>query len=169
MLRNILSLLLVVALFASVGTVVAQEDEADHELKVVNPEDEPQFAMFVDGRLNRYDVAAPVVVFYHYEPTPILNALGLPEYDEDGMMKWHDELTGIDVLRVDEATGAIDLALFADLDTIRAAADGAGSQDCCILENGPISLHYSQSGWFWVEAPEREDKIYTFAWEGFDF
>lgn len=169
MLRKFLSLILIVVLLISVGVVLAEEDEGetDHGLKVIRSEDEVPFVMFADGRLNANDVDAPVVIFYKYEPRPVIGADGNQAWDHRNHLIWEDELVAIEVLRV-QPTGAVDLALRANLDDIEKVVNAAEGEDCCVMENGPISLHYSQSGWFWVEAPKPDGKLYTFQWEGFE-
>ncbi len=169
MLRKFLSLGLIVVLLLSVGVIVAQdiEEDVDHTLKVIRSEDSAPFVMFADGRLNANDVAAPVVVFYKYEPRPVIAADGNQAWDHRNHLIFEDELVAIEVLSV-QPTGTVDLALRASLDDIEKAVNASGGTDCCVMENGPVSLHYSQSGWFWVEAMQPDGKLYTFQWEGFE-
>lgn len=170
MLNKLLSALLVVVLVVGVHVVLAQEDEEEvsHGLRLIMLDDDtPSFAMFEDGRLNATDIGAPIVIFYKYEPVRVLDADGNPKWD-DGKPVWADQFAAIEVLSIEE-TGAATLALRATLDDIRAAVDAAGGVDCCIVENGPVSLHYSESGWFWVEGLYRDGKPYAFQWEGFGF
>lgn len=49
-------------------------------------------------------------------------------------------------------------------DMLRMIKKGGGA-DCCIMANGSVSLHYSQSGWFWVEALYPDSKPYSFQWQ----
>jgi hypothetical protein len=167
--KYILTFALIIALMLAVGAVMAVEEEGDHDLKIITPEDETPFAMFVDGRLNAYDVAAPVVVFYTYAHQPLLDENGIQAWDNHGHPVWQDVVTGIEVLAVNQVTGGTDLVLNADLASIREAIESAGQDDCCLLENGPYSLHYSQSGRFWVEAPFGDGKTYSFDWQALEF
>jgi hypothetical protein len=170
MLKKLLSLLLVVALLFGVGTVLAQQDEdVDHGFKVIRPdnEDTPTFATFKDGRINAYDIGAPLVIFYEYETVPVIGPDGNQAW-EGGRLAWEDKLAAIEVLSVDQL-GLVNLALRATVEDIQAAVETAGETDCCLIENGPVSLHYSESGWFWVEGQYHDGKPYTFQWEVLDF
>ena len=169
--RVTLTLFVILALFLSVGTAVAQVDENRHDdIHTVTDEDTGiPVPMFMDGRLNAADLAAPVVIYYTWEKQPVLDEFGNQVWGDQGGLFFRDIVTGIDVLSINQDTGFVSSALHVGVDDIKAMVENASGVDCCVAENGPISLHYSQSGWFWVEAPEREGKLYTFQWEGFDF
>ena len=164
--KIVLVALVILALFLSIGTVAAQDDG----IRIITDEEtDIPVPIFTDGRLNAADIGAPVVIYYNWEKRPVLDENGRQVWGKYGDLFYEDVVTGIDVLSINLETGLVQGALHVSADEISQMVEEAGSVDCCLAENGPISLHYSQSGRFWVEAPEREGKTYTFQWQGFDF
>jgi hypothetical protein len=164
--RILLIAFTILALLLSVSTAVAQDDG----IRIVTDEDtDIPVPIFTDGRLNAADMGAPVVIYYTWEKKPVFDEFGRQVWGDQGGLFFEDVVTGIDVLSVNLDTGFVEGALHVGLNDIQTMVDDAGGVDCCLAEKGPISLHYSPSGWFWVQAPEREGKTYTFQWEGFDF
>ena len=173
MFRRVLALLMILTLLFTVGVVIAAEDEGPgphNDVHTVIDEDtDIPVPMFQDGRLNGADIAAPVVIFYKTEPVPVLDENGNQMWGEHGGLYFQDKITGIQVLTMNLQTGVIDGALEVSLDELKNMVGAAGGKDCCVGEKGAVSLHYSDSGWFWVQAPDRDGKTYTFQWEGFEF
>jgi hypothetical protein len=143
-------------LLVSAGVVAAQGD-SDEGLITVGSEDYGRIAMFTDGRLNAFDLAAPVAIYYtkHNVLRPYAPTISVVD--------------GIEVLAINPVTNNGELALRLTSEEIRHLVEEAGEVDCsCLLERNGYSLHYSRSGWFWVETPpDREGKVYTYAWEDF--
>jgi hypothetical protein len=152
--KGILFLVLAALLLVSAGLVLAQDGDDDGLISVYT-EDYGHIAMFTDGRLNAFDLAAPVAIYYtkHNELRP--NAPTISVVD------------GIEVLAINPVTRNGELALHLTNEEIRNLVEQAGDVDCsCLIERNGYSLHYSRSGWFWVETPpDREGKVYTYTWE----
>lgn len=145
----LVGLLGVAALSLSAVTAVLADDELDEGMDWVYTEDYGRIPMFTDGRINAFDLAAPVVIYYTDETvtTPDGGSLLAPG--------------GIELLAVEPVTNQGYLVLDADVAELEQLASGAVDS---IGANG-YSLHYS-SGWFWVTAPaDAEGKIYSFTWE----
>jgi hypothetical protein len=151
-------LLLIVLLFV-VGAVIvaAQEDEERPSgLMWVNTgEDEYGWVQaFRDGRLNNFDLSAPVAIYYSYytvDPTTE-STYTVPD--------------GIQLLAIDPVTNNGSPILTVPVEEIRHMIDehllGA---DGLVAEQDGFSLHYAAPGWFWVETPaDEEGKVYTFQW-----
>jgi hypothetical protein len=167
--RAFVALLIVVMLF-SVGTVLAQDldKDVDHGYHIIRLENEQPFAIFMDGRLNATDIGAPIVVFYKTQPTPVMNPDGTQAW-ANGRQVWEDQVAAFEVLSV-RPEGNVDLALSATVEQIKAAvASAVPGQNQTIVQNGPVSLNYSPTGWFWVQGQYADGKPYTFQWQAPDF
>ena len=164
MLRKLLAALTILALLLSVSLVVAQD-----VVTIIDEDTDIPVPHFTDGRINASDLAAPVVIFYKTEKVPVLDENGNQMWGEKGGLYFEDKITGIQVLTIDLETGLMAGALEVSLNDLKNMVDAAGGKSCCVGEKGAVSLHYSESGWFWVQAPDRDGKTYTFQWEGFEF
>ncbi len=172
MLRFSLSMLFILALLVGGSVMLAQQpDHMDCHNDIHTVEDDDSgipVSIFTDCRVNNTDLAAPVVVYYTWDLKPVLDDNGNQLWGENGGLAYEDVITGIDVNMIDLNTGFINNAFHVSTEEIAATVAAQGS-DCCLATNGAVSLHYSDSGWFWVEAPDREGKLYTFQWEAFNF
>ena len=174
MFRYVLALFMIFALLLNVGAAIAVEDDdgpgPHNDVHTVVDEDTGiPLSMFQDGRINAADIAAPVVIYYKTEAVPVLDENGNQMWGDHGGLYFEDVITGIQVLTMNLETGVIDGALEVDLPALKDMVKAAGGKDCCVGEKGAVSLHYSESGWFWVEAPDRDGKLYTYQWQGFEF
>ena len=171
MFRVVSSLLVILALLSSVGVALAQSDEHLHDdVHAVKDEDTGWVVpLFQDGRLNNADLAAPVVIYYTWEKRPVIDEFGNQVWGDKGGLYFEDIVTGIDVLSIAPETGFVDRALHLNMTEIAYMVEMEGGKDCLLAENAGVSLHYSESGWFWVAAPDREGKLYTFQWDGVEF
>jgi hypothetical protein len=107
-----------------------------------------------DGRLNGYDVGAPVAIYYKYDAVK----------KADG--KTYNVLRGIEMLGIDKKTNAGYLILDAAVDHIAGDVKDANKKDVTIVDKNGYTLNYSPSGWFWVTTPpDAEGKVYTFKWQ----
>jgi hypothetical protein len=166
MFRKSLATLFIFAMLMSFGSALAQDldKDADHGYHIIKLEDGAPFGIFMDGRLNATDIGAPVVVFIRTEPEPVMNPDGTRAW-ANGQPVWEDELVAFEVLSV-RPEGNVDLAVSATVEQIKEAmAMAVPGQDQTIAENGPVSLHYSPSGWLWVQGQYSDGKPYTFQWE----
>lgn len=129
-----LGLVLGVVLLVGVGAASAD----DGTLKQIG-----EHLFILDGRVNSWDVAAPVAVYC--------------KYDNDGM-------TGIELLSINESNNG-ELALWVDGANIAAVGDSPASDTLLGTDNG-FSLYRAHSGEFYVVAPpDDEGKVYSFVWE----
>jgi len=111
------------------------------------------FPVITDGRVNGFDIAAPVVVYYTYEEGK--------EPETDGAIP-----NGIELLAVNQATNNGELVLRATSDDIQQLLNGTMTS----LSSNGYTLNYSDSGWFWISAPaDSEGKPYSFAWQNTAF
>jgi hypothetical protein len=107
--------------------------------------------MINDGRLNGFDLAAPVAVYYTYNTVP----------QPDGTNG--QVVSGIELLRIEPVTGNGQLALDVPLATLKKMI---GNNKAATFEENGFTLSYSPSGWFSIEAPpDAEGKVYTFGWQ----
>ena len=139
---NILaSLALVVALFVA-GGIVAADDDADN------------LPVIADGRMNAYDIAAPVVVYCVYED--------VGEGDE----VWYGDRVGVDLYAQRYTDGAWESVLRVPVEDIQ---DGMADERDEAVELG------AQSGFaLWLNADDSltvvapadfEGKTYSFSWD----
>lgn len=144
--------------------------------------------VFTDGRINGFDIGAPLVVYYTAADGTIADpnfaGANLPaEFIFDAPLialngtsttpvttatdnnpaNDGEIVTGLQLLAVDKATSNGNLVLEASVEDL---FNLVNTNDRTIADNG-YTLNYSpQSNWFWVSAPaDFEGKVYTFAWE----
>jgi hypothetical protein len=148
--NKLVSVLAVAVLSVSAVTVAFAQDSS------VGYADTPDYGTVMiihDGRLNEFDVAAPVAVYNTYQSVT----------NSDGTIQ--EVPNGIELLAIDQTTNEGKLVLSADLAALQQLIGGAVAS---IDANG-YSLHYS-AGYFWVTAPaDAEGKIYSFTWENQTF
>ncbi len=144
---RIVLLVLLVAVLLTAGVVLAEEKW------------KPGPPTFTDGRLNQFDPAAPVAIYYKYE-----KVTSVPT--KPWMETKHEEqvLRGIELLSTDPNSRG-NVLLFASIADIQKMIKKGKGVDCCIAEGNGVSLHWSTDGWFWVEAVQRDGKIYSFQWQ----
>lgn len=115
------------------------------------PTDDGYLIAIDDGRLNAFDIGAPVVVFYHTQEVTL---------DDDSVV---DVPNGIDLLAVNQETNNGNLVLHVSSDDIQKLLDGSESS---LSDNGYTLNYDKEHDWFWISAPaDGEGKVYTFAWE----
>jgi hypothetical protein len=123
------------------------------------PLPEPMNGYIADGRLNGVDVAAPVAVFYKYDKVTKPGDWKAAKYE-------FQQLRGIELLWIDPKTNQGKLALEVSAADIAKLVDKAKHKDNTLIasKNG-FALYYSSANWFWVSAPDKEGKTYTFKWQ----
>jgi hypothetical protein len=142
----LLGLLVVSALVLGAVTMALAQDDT------TVPVDLPDFGrvlMFRDGRINAFDMAAPVAIYYTHETVSRSDGstIAVPN--------------GIQLLAIEPETGNGRLVLDAEVDELEDLADGAVSS----ISNDGFILRY-RSGTFWVTAPpDNEGKVYNFIWQ----
>jgi hypothetical protein len=107
----------------------------------------------LDGRVNSWDVAAPVAVYCQHES---------PEADNSDTDR--DSLAGIELLAINASNNG-ELALRVDGTDIAAVGENPASATLLGSSNG-YSLYRAPGGSFYVVAPpDEEGKVYSFVWE----
>lgn len=120
---------------------------------IFDTEDYGAVLMLADGRLNSFDVAAPVAIF---------NTITTVADDELGYV---DTVTGLQLLSIDPETNNGVPVL--EVDAAQIAELLAG--DVETLSNNGFTLSYAD-GYFRVTAPaDTEGKVYSFTWENTSF
>jgi hypothetical protein len=140
MYRKIGVALFVVVTALSVAVASASPGNA---VKVTTPDGHtiPEIA---DGRLNGFDIAAPVVVYYTYPQ-------GQPAVGETP--------DGVELLAVNQQSNNGYLVLDATMSDIQKLIDGKSTH---ISANG-YGLNYDRkNGWFWIDTPGNQ---YNFSWD----
>ncbi len=141
--KKLVGLLAVAAFSLNAVTVAFAQDFA-----WVDTEDYGRVLVIEDTRLNKFDVAAPVAIYYTYHS--VVN-------DDATVQEVPD---GIELLAIDPETNQGHLVLAADLTALQSLISG----EVETVAAGGYSLHYS-SGYFWVTAPpDAEGKVYSFTW-----
>jgi hypothetical protein len=106
-----------------------------------------------DGRVNSWDVAAPAVVYCSFSNTNPTDASTRT-------------FEGIQVLRVNAENNG-ELAL--DVSAAKIAAVGTTpAADTLLAQADGISLYRAHTGEFYLTAPQRDGKTYTFTWKAGD-
>lgn len=161
MLKNLRSLILIgVLLLLGVTGVLAQEGGTF----TVEVEDYGTVVGINDGRVNAFDQAAPVAVYYKCGCEQVLNNAFLPVWAEKGGMTYKDVVYGIEILAIDPRTGNGSLALWASVEDI---AEMLAEGETAMSANG-VTLNIGENGWFWLTTgPDAEGKTYTFEWDDF--
>lgn len=143
--RKILLLLSILLIVGASGAVFAQEEEED-DLGSAG-----HLPVFDDGRLNAYDLDAPVAVYDH--TTTFMPSSGsTPCF-----------VAGIEVWAYDPRTNTSQKVLCATSAELTESL--RSTEDVAIMTNGLYSLNYSTDGYFWVTAPASQGRTYSFSWE----
>ncbi|GAB4415003.1 MAG: hypothetical protein Kow00106_10340 [Anaerolineae bacterium] len=142
---------MVVAVVSLLGAASVFADGDDSQGCMFYNEDEDVWvAGFCDGRLNAFDIAQPVAIYYSYD--------AVLATDEDGNPYWTDVVDAIEVWAID-SEGVGQLALRVPVSQIAPAL--SATSDVQIAAVNGITLNYSPSAnAFWVTAPG-----YSFTWE----
>lgn len=120
---------------------------------IIETENYGEVLALADGRLNAFDVAAPVAVF------DVITTL--PD-DEQGYI---DTVTGLQLLAIDPETNNGVPVLTVDADQIARLLNG----EVETISAEGFTLGYAD-GYFWVTAPaDAEGKVYSFSWENTSF
>lgn len=151
--RLLFVLLTGLVLLVSAGVARA----ADPPVITVPTEDYGNVLMINDGRLNGFDVAAPVAVYYKYDTVRQVDGKDLRV------------LRGIELLAIQPKTNIGQLVMDVPItDIVNVIDTSKDAEGLLIAEENGYSLYYSKANWFWVTAPpDKEGKVYTFEWQNF--
>lgn len=110
--------------------------------------------VFFDGRLNAYDTAAPVVIFYTHRTIPTT-----------GWNQFRQIDTGIELYHVaGRAPDIGDRILYMTAEELNEAVQ-AGIMDFETSMPG-YELHVGTNGWMWVSGPDvAPNRTYTYSWD----
>ncbi len=155
-----LSFVILIGVLMVIGTSVAQAQ--DGGVFTVETDDYGTVVGIDDGRLNAFDQAAPVAIYYTYECVQQTGLTGQPLYDKNGGYVYENPCTGIDILSIDHATGNGSVALHISTDELLdLVATGETS-----ISNNWVTLNLGEDGWLEVTTPaDFEGKVYTFSWD----
>jgi hypothetical protein len=149
MARKLFMIGLLVAMVLGAVVVAAEDETTD-----IPP-------AFTDGRVNAYDVAAPVAVFYTYETQRLLDENGQPAFNEDGSQAYADVATGLELFAIDEDGNGHSILQLSEAE-IQAALDAG---ETTFTGNG-FQLNIGADGWYWLTGPtDWEGKSYSFSWD----
>lgn len=114
----------------------------------------PPPPVFFDGRLNAYDTAAPVVIYYTHRTIPAT-----------GWNQFRQIDTGIELYHVaGRAPDIGDRILYLTADELNEAVQ-AGIMDFETSMPG-YELHVGTDGWMWVSGPDvAPGRTYTYSWD----
>lgn len=158
MLRKSLFVLAVMAmLLVSASAVLAQGGG-----KIIHFYDEDADTMlplFDDGRVNAFDIDAPIAIFYEREAVLKLDENGDWTWDQD-MIVYEDRLVSLDLWARLPGYETFQKIECCPIDQLIATVDAA-TQDMILMQKHGYTLGYSVSGYFWVTGPDG----YYFYWE----
>jgi hypothetical protein len=141
------------ALVIGGGAVTALADED------VNPDDLPHID---DQRVNAFDVAAPVAVFYTYEDVLMVDDNGDAIYNEDGGLQYENRLTGLELVGINLSDTTTYGVLNLSMEEIAEAVDAGQTT----WESMGFTLGIGDNGYFYVVSPaDFEGKVYSFVWD----
>jgi hypothetical protein len=144
--KKVLFIACALALTLALGAAAAYADGGEDE--------EKPLLGFDDGRLNAFDFAQPVAVYYSYDSKQLV--------DDDGNPYWADVVDGIELWAAD-SDGIGQLVLYAPIESIEAAlASGVGTQ--IAAANGYTLSYLPATNMFCITTPT----WYTFTWEAWD-
>ncbi len=158
MLKKMLTIVLVGMLMLVGITNVFAQDNGMGEIFV---KDYGTIACFADGRVNAFDIDAPIAAYYLYETVPSLDKNGNLQWTDAGDLLYQDNVIGIEFLRYDNKTKQSTLVLSVSIDDMAALV---ASDDQSIAANG-VTLNVGDNGWLWVTAARDNGAMYTFAWD----
>jgi hypothetical protein len=141
------------ALVIGGGAVTALADED------VNPDDLPHID---DQRVNAFDVAAPVAVFYTYEDVLMVDDNGDAIYNEEGGLQYDNRLTGLELVGINLSDTTTYGVLNLSMDEIAEAVEAGQTT----WESMGFTLGIGDNGYFYVVSPaDFEGKVYSFVWD----
>ncbi len=150
-------LVVLVVLLAVTTPVLAQGGgKITHEY---NEDLDAMLPLFDDGRLNAYDIDAPIAVFYDTDSRPRLEANGNWVW-KDNMIVYDEFVVSLDLYARLSGSDSFQKIMCCPIEELNAQV-AAATHDLVLMEREGYRLGYSVSGYFWVSAPNG----YFFAWK----
>jgi hypothetical protein len=151
--KAVLKSVLLVSILAMVlvgGAISVFAEEPVPNCQITNTDEGLTVPAYCDGRINAFDIAQPVAIFYTVEDTEAIN--------DDGEAYTTQQITGIEVWGVDGDSNGY-LALWVGIDAINAALVSDGNVQLGSAYG--VTLTYVPAvEMFWVTAPG-----YDFTWD----
>lgn len=174
-------ILIMAAVLALSAFAVMAQDSDPGVINITLP-DGQSVPVFTDGRLNAFDMAAPVVVYYTAANGTVVN----PNFTSDTVDLVNNNGTTTDVnptdnsntsaqadvsglinklqvLAIDQFTSNGNVVIEASVDDLQNLVTGSDSS----ISSAGYSVKFDpKSNYFWVQSPANfEGKTYTFAWK----
>jgi hypothetical protein len=154
--KSLLAMLTVIMVFTGASVVLAGGGQV---VRVWDEDADAYLPMFNDGRLNAFDIDAPVAVFYHKEPVVQMDPNGGWKW-KNGQMVYLDVIQSLDIYARLPGSANFQLVSCCPMEQLNATVNAA-TEDTILWQKDGYTLGYSVSGWFWISAPNG----YYFAWE----
>jgi hypothetical protein len=113
-----------------------------------------------DSRVNAFDLAAPVVIYYTQESVQLFDAAGEPVWGDNGGYAYETVITGLELVGIntDGTTFSVGSLTTDEIDAL--LTSGESSVDL----NGFV-LDIQDDGYFLTAPADWEGKVYTFEWD----
>lgn len=166
MLKKGFVLLIVLGLLFSAAAVFAIDPE-ESTIQSVEIEDFGYMMRFTDGRLNQWDLVAPVAVYYNRAMVPKLDADGVLILLADGRKEYVDQVVSLDLWGLHPETGFVDHLLHMPIDEVHAMIEAATEpMELATAFGYQIGYSPEGGGWYWVTAPpDGSGNSYVFKWQ----
>jgi hypothetical protein len=140
----LVSLLALTALIIPASGLLAQDEETE-DIPLIN-----------DGRLNGYDIAAPVVIYYATDARQLFNTDSTPQFNEDGSLAFANVVVAIQAYVVNEEGGQIALNVLVDdmkaaLEDDAAASFSANGVVLDVTSSGSFTILYGSYAFRWTD------------------
>jgi hypothetical protein len=145
---------LVLALVGILAVMSAFPTLADEE---VNLDDLPHIE---DSRVNAFDLAAPVVIYYTQESIQIFDSAGEPVWGDNGGYAYETVITGLELIGVntDGSTYSVASLTTSDIDALLSSGESS-------LDLNGFVLDIQDDDYFLTAPADSEGKVYTFEWD----
>ncbi|MBI1259725.1 MAG: hypothetical protein GC204_19840 [Chloroflexi bacterium] len=144
MFRKLFALSLIVFALSSFSLVAFAQDDAGEDL-----------AHFTDGRVNAYDIAAPVAIFYNTESRQVFDDNGQPIFNDDGTVQYRDVPTSISFYGIDSEGNIYDVMTV----TTAQVTEALANEQSTFVSQG-FMLGIGSGGWYFVSGHG-----YSFEWD----
>ena len=169
MVKKLFILLVVLGMMFSTALVFAADPEEAEEstIQSVDIQDHGFMMRYTDGRLNQWDLIAPVAVYYTSMMLPEVDESGIPILLADGRENIVNTVVSLDLWGLHPDTGNIDHLINVPLDELHAMATAATGPGEIVSALGyQVGYAPDFGGWYWVSAPpDAEGNVYMFKWQ----
>ncbi|GAB4574329.1 MAG: hypothetical protein Kow0077_20340 [Anaerolineae bacterium] len=157
MFRKTVAVLVVITVLLAAASVVLA---GGGDIMYAYDEDSEQWLpLFDDGRLNAFDIDAPLAVYYVREARVQFEENGDWVW-ENGEMVYEDVIVSFEIWAKLPGFETFQQIVCCPIEELNAMVNSA-TEDIVLMESHGYTLGYSVSGYFWVSAPDG----YSFVWE----